>query len=152
MERAGDLLLVCNRRRDGRIDWSPPGGVIDAGEGLLAGLGREVQEETGLVVTRWRGPVYVVEADAPDMAWHLRVEVHLAEEITGELAVEDPDGIVEDAAFVASGDLGERLASAPRWVAEPLLEWLSDRPPAPSTYRYEVRGTLGDGLRVRRRP
>ena len=42
------VLLVQNRRRDGRLDWSPPGGVIDTGETLLDGLTREVEEEIGL--------------------------------------------------------------------------------------------------------
>ena len=49
--RHGDgLVMVANRRRDGSIDWTPPGGVIDAGEALLEGLAREVREETGLEV------------------------------------------------------------------------------------------------------
>jgi ADP-ribose pyrophosphatase YjhB (NUDIX family) len=29
IERDGELLLVQNRRRNGRVDWSPPGGVIE---------------------------------------------------------------------------------------------------------------------------
>jgi 8-oxo-dGTP diphosphatase len=151
VERGGSLLLVRNRRRDGRVDWSPPGGVIDDGEGLMAGLGREVHEETGLWVERWEGPAYRVEARAPDMDWTLRVEVHRAESVTGELRIDDPDGIVEDAAFVDRPDVAARLESAPRWVSEPLLDWVEHRPPEPDTYRYEVRGTLGEGLRVERR-
>jgi ADP-ribose pyrophosphatase YjhB (NUDIX family) len=48
---ADGVLLVQNRRRNGRHDWSPPGGVIDHGETLLEGLTREVVEETGVQVT-----------------------------------------------------------------------------------------------------
>ena len=55
IEGPSGLLLVQNRRRDGSFDWSPPGGVIDAGETVLEGIGREVVEETGLVVTEWAG-------------------------------------------------------------------------------------------------
>ena len=33
------LLLVQNRRRDGREDWTPPGGVIDPGETLIDFVG-----------------------------------------------------------------------------------------------------------------
>src|SRR3954469_26001945 len=53
----GQLLLVQNRRRNGALDWSPPGGVIEIadGESLLDGLTREVEEETGLRVTEWIG-------------------------------------------------------------------------------------------------
>ena len=61
------ILLVQNQRRGGRIDWSPPGGVIDDGEDVLTGLSREVREETGLIVTRWEGPIYTIEATAPDL-------------------------------------------------------------------------------------
>ena len=46
----GRLLLVQNRRRDGSLDWTPPGGVIDHGETIHEGLAREVREETGLDV------------------------------------------------------------------------------------------------------
>lgn len=152
VEQAGALLLVHNRRRDGRADWSPPGGVIDEGEGLMSGLGREVLEETGLRIERWSGPAYLVEAEAPDMDWHLRVEVHLALDVVGELRVADPDGIVEAADFVAAGDVAARLRSAPRWVAEPLLDWMGHRRIDGQTYRYEVRGTPAEGLRVDRRP
>src|SRR5690606_28132212 len=87
------LLLGRHRRRNGAHDWSPPGGVIDEGETLIEGLTREVAEETGVVVSRWQGPVYEVEVDAPGLGWHLRVEAHLALETAGEVRVADPDGI-----------------------------------------------------------
>ena len=56
IETPDGVLLVRNQRRNGDLDWTPPGGVIDEGEDLLAGLAREVEEETGLVVTEWEGP------------------------------------------------------------------------------------------------
>ena len=93
-------MLVQNRRRNGSHDWTPPGGVIDEGETLLEGLTREVEEETGLRVTEWAGPVYEVRCEAPDMGWRLRVEAHVAVVYEGELRVDDPDGIVVDARFV----------------------------------------------------
>ncbi|MBA3281516.1 MAG: NUDIX hydrolase, partial [Acidimicrobiia bacterium] len=72
IEGPDGLLLVQNRRRDGRLDWSPPGGVIDPGESVIAGLTREVAEETGLVVSSWLGPIYEIDAVAPDLGWRLR--------------------------------------------------------------------------------
>ena len=78
IETTDGLLLVQNRRRDGSHDWSTPGGVIEEGEELLKGLAREVEEETGLVVTEWIGPVYEVRIVAPQMGWRLRVEAHRA--------------------------------------------------------------------------
>jgi 8-oxo-dGTP diphosphatase len=121
------LLLVRNRRRNGQHDWSPPGGVIDDGETLLAGLTREVVEETGVVVARWHGPVYEVEVEAPGLGWHLRVEAHVAVDFAGEVRVDDPDGIVVDAAFVDPGACDGHLAGCHPWVSEPLGAWLAER-------------------------
>jgi 8-oxo-dGTP diphosphatase len=134
------LLLVQNRRRDGRHDWSPPGGVIDDGEGLIEGLSREVREETGLEVTRWSGPLYRIEAVAPGLGWRLRVEAHLAVEYSGQLTVDDPDGIVVDARFVEFERCSHHLTANHRWVREPLTEWLSERWEDSRDYGYRVEG------------
>ncbi|HET6951059.1 MAG TPA: NUDIX domain-containing protein [Acidimicrobiales bacterium] len=138
----GGLLLVRNRRRNGDEDWSPPGGVIDEGETLLAGLTREVEEETGVVVARWAGPAYEVEVEAPGLGWHLRVEAHVAVDFAGEVRIDDPDGIVIDAAYVAPTACDAHLAGCRPWVSEPLTAWLAepwsgDRAPC---YRYVIDG------------
>ena len=153
VETEGRLLMVRNRRRGGWSDWSTPGGVIDeADASLLDGLAREVEEETGLRVRRWEGPVYEVQATALDLGWSMRCEVHRALEFEGELNVADPDGIVVEAAFVPHADCNVLLDECARWVAEPLGEWLAERwGPADSRgYRYEVRGTARTDLQVRR--
>jgi 8-oxo-dGTP diphosphatase len=151
IEGPDGVLLVQNRRRDGRVDWSPPGGVIDEGETMLSGLTREVAEETGLVVDGWTGPVYEIEAEAPDLGWVLRVEAHLARTWTGDLAIADPDGIVVDACFTPTGGCGDLLAAAPRWVAEPLTDWLTEHWSDCRTYRYLVTGADRGSIRVERR-
>ncbi len=150
IEGEGGLLLVRNRRRGGREDWSTPGGVIDAGETVLEGLGREVQEETGLVVTAWDGPVYEISADAPDLGWSLRVEVHRAIAYEGELIVDDPDGIVVDARFVAPDACGALLDGGQRWGGEPLGVWLEGERAHGLRYEYVVRGRDLAGLVVER--
>ncbi len=140
IEGPSGLLLVQNKRRDGRLDWSTPGGVIDPGETVLEGLAREVLEETGLVVASWTGPVYDIEVLAPDLGWDLRVEVHLAAVVTGDLLIDDPDGIVVDACYVASDACGPHLAHAPAWVREPLHAWLAERWDGSRSFRYQVDG------------
>ena len=135
------LLLVANRRRDGRIDWSTPGGVIDPGESLIEGLTREVTEETGLVVSSWDGLLYGIEVSAPDLGWDLRVEVHRAAEVSGDLLVDDPDGIVFDAGYLGPEACDERLASSPPWVREPLAAWLGERWQLSRDFRYHVAGS-----------
>ncbi|MEX2254767.1 MAG: NUDIX hydrolase [Acidimicrobiia bacterium] len=154
VEAPDGVLLVRNRRRGGWTDWSTPGGVIDAEDPtLLAGLTREVEEETGLVVTRWEGPIYEVHAVAADLGWSLRAEVHRALDYEGELRVDDPDGIVVEAAFLPPDECTLRLtAEGAPWVHEPLTEWLAERwgPDEPRGYRFDVRGTSRDALDVRR--
>jgi len=154
VEAPAGLLLVRNVRRGGHTDWSTPGGVIDdADESVLAGLTREVEEETGLRVTRWEGPLYEVHCVALDLGWRLRAEVHRAVEYEGELRVEDPDGIVVEAAFLSQDECIERLSQAgARWVGEPLGEWLAERwgPDAHRGYQYHVSGTRREQLSVRR--
>ena len=141
LEAPEGVLLVCNRRRDGSLDWSPPGGVIDAGEDILTGLAREVQEETGFVVTAWEGsPLYQVEIDAPDLDWHLVASVHRAASYHGELVVEDPDGIVVDAGWVNLDACPARLALGHPWVGEPLVEWLAERWAQPRRFDYRIQG------------
>jgi 8-oxo-dGTP diphosphatase len=136
------LLLVRNRRRNGAHDWSPPGGVIEHGEAIVAGLTREVVEETGLEVSDWGdGPIYEVTVEAPDMGWRLHVEAHLARAFAGELHVDDPDGIVVEAAWVDPTACGVHLAEGHPWVREPVQAWLEGLDAwSHRTFRYHVAG------------
>lgn len=137
------ILLVANKRRNGSVDWSPPGGVIDPGEAPLEALSREVVEETGLVVGGWSEPVYRVEVIAPhDGGFHLEVQVHRADSYTGQLRIDDPDGIVIDAKFVARSALVTQVEDSPPWVAEPLTEWSDGAAASGSLYRYRL--TVGE--------
>jgi len=153
VEAPDGLLLVRNERRGGRTDWTTPGGVIDVDDAsLLEGLAREVEEETGLRVTRWEGPVYEVVCVAEDLGWKLRAEVHRAVEYEGTLRVEDPDGIVVEARFMSADECRDCLTPGARWVHEPLQEWLAERwgPSSARGYQYQVRGTKYDELSVDR--
>ncbi|MFM7070041.1 MAG: NUDIX domain-containing protein [Actinomycetes bacterium] len=149
------LLMVRNVRPSGRADWTPPGGVIDSGEAAAEGLTREVFEETGLQVVSWGALLYEVLAEAPGLGWRLRVEVHRAEVVHGELSVgADPDGIVVGAEFVSADRCAEVIVSAPLWVREPLLDWLSrsgaDLPEVAPTFHYLAEGDRHEALAVRR--
>ena len=141
------LLLVQNRRRDGSLDWSPPGGVIEIhdGETTRDGLTREVAEETGLDVTEWDGPVYRVEVTAEGLGWSLEVETYRATSFAGALRVDDPDGIVVDAHWVRGNDWEAYLTSAHPWVREPVMAFLgSGVMGAPETiFRYRLDGSPG---------
>lgn len=150
IEGPAGLLLVQNRRRNGSLDWSPPGGVIDDGETVAEGLAREVAEETGLVVTDWIGPRYEIAAEAPGLGWRLRVEVWAAASYAGELRVADPDGIVVAARFVDLIECRACLESNHPWVREPLVAWLDDRWNDSRRFEYRIDGTSLASLVVTR--
>lgn len=150
---ADHLLLVRNERHGGFTDWSTPGGVIDDTDAdLLAGLTREVEEETGLRVTAWEGPLYEVVAVAPDMEWEMRAHVYRAVAYEGSIVVADPDGIVVEAEFLPVARCLQLLADGARWVHEPMAEWMHERwgPDAARVYAYEVRGVGRGALEVER--
>ena len=153
IETDAGVLLVRNVRRGGFEDWSTPGGVIDADDAdLLAGLTREVEEETGLVVREWCGPLYEVHAHAPDMGWRMRCEVHLAVAFDGELRVDDPDGIVVEAALRPAA----RVRRAPPRVVRAVGAGAAERVAARTLgaarprrdFHYEVNGTDRESMRV----
>ncbi|WP_420623771.1 NUDIX hydrolase [Candidatus Poriferisodalis sp.] len=149
LARDGAVLMVNNRRRNGSTDWSTPGGVVDPGETVLGALTREVAEETGLQVSAWDGPLYTVEADGRDgPGWLLKVEVHEAQQWSGELDVADPDGIVFDARWVQVGEVEELLSGQYAWMAEPLLAYLDGGAPRGHEFRYSVTGDHRTGLVV----
>jgi ADP-ribose pyrophosphatase YjhB (NUDIX family) len=152
VEGPGTLLLVQNRRRDGRTDWSPPGGVIEVAEGetVRDGLTREVQEETGITVTEWVGPVWSVEAEAGEAGWRLRVEVYRAAAYEGELHVDDPDGIVIDAGFYEVDDCHTHLASTWLPTHEPLVAWLAERWTGERSFKYRIEGATREAFHVTR--
>jgi len=117
------LVLVANRRRDGSVDWTPPGGVIDEGETVREGLAREVVEETGLRIRSWRRCAYRVEVEAPELAWVLRVEAWEVE-AAGTISIDDPDGIVEHVRGVRADEARRLMLASPLWIQVPVGHWL----------------------------
>ncbi len=144
------VLLVKNLRQGGAVEWTTPGGVIDPGETAVEGLTREVEEETGLRVSQWAGPLYRVEVVAPDAGFVLRVEAHLGLAVEGQIVVDDPDGIVIDAHYVERTLVASRLGDGQPWVVEPLLAHLHDGVIDGRTFRYHMTGGRGQPRRIDR--
>ena len=142
IERDGALLLVANQRRNGSIDWSPPGGVIEEGEHEIDALTREVEEETGLTVDAWIGPVYEVVVDLGLHGGRLRVVVYRAIGHRGDFVFDDPDGIVFDAGFYDVSACHAYISDAPQWVAEPLRDWLAAPWSDVRNYEYRCRSVV----------
>ncbi len=143
-DAADGVLLVENQRRNGSVDWSTPGGVVDEGETFVGALTREVEEETGISVGAWHGPIYRVEVTAVELGFFLEVEAHLARTMRGEIAIDDPDGIVLSAQFCALGRARTLLAEAARFVSEPLMAHLTDGIDDGRTFAYRIHGSGHD--------
>ncbi len=149
LDESGRVLLVENKRRNGDLDWSTPGGVVDEGETFVEALTREVREETGLSIPSWVGPLYRVEVTAPDLGFFLEVEAHLATASSGSIQIADPDGIVLSAEYFSLVLAAERLAAAAAFVREPLLGHLHEKFEDGRTFAYVIRGS-GDQRLVER--
>ncbi|MCC7358209.1 MAG: 8-oxo-dGTP diphosphatase [Anaerolineales bacterium] len=111
LTRADDVLLLHRRHPPNRGLWNGVGGRLEPGEAPLAGVLREVREETGYVlpfarfrgVLTWEGyevppgGLYLFTAEAPaspgdprpcdegDLAWHPRAWVLTAPEVVSNL-------------------------------------------------------------------
>ena len=149
IENDGQILLVENRRADGRVDWSMPGGVIEEDEDPMFGLHREVLEETGLVIELWGPLLWTTFAKSESMGFTLVAETYIAHAIASTtIAIDDPDGIVTDARWFPLDEALVALEST--WVPtrQPLCGWLGERWMEPRTFDYSVEGDRGAGLVV----
>ncbi|MCU1376367.1 MAG: ADP-ribose pyrophosphatase, partial [Actinomycetia bacterium] len=82
--------------------------------------------------------------------WHMHVEVHRALEFSGELTLDDPDGIVVDARFVPTDECSAVLATNWQLIHEPLGEWVSERWDGERRYRYRVEGAVRTAMTITR--
>ena len=60
------MKLVQNRIKKDWQGWAIPGGHVEPGESFVESVIREVYEETGLTLTRWRYRGIVTFVSAPD--------------------------------------------------------------------------------------
>jgi ADP-ribose pyrophosphatase YjhB (NUDIX family) len=102
-DERGRVLLVERGRPPGEGLWTVPGGRLELGESLAAGVAREVAEETGLTVDVG-ALVEVVERVTPtaDGTYHYVILDYLAQVRAGTLIAGDD---VRAARFVDDHEL-----------------------------------------------
>ena len=86
---------------------------------------------------------------APDAGFFLRVEAHGAVATSGEILIDDPDGIVLSAGYFELASATALLASAPVFVREPLLAHVVDGVDDGRVFSYTITGR-GPDRSVRR--
>lgn len=137
IQSGGDLCLVEQGERDDSLHWMLPGGRVDAGEGLLSALAREVAEETGLRLGHVRELAFVAEVATPSETYSA---LTFRCETEGELMPADPDGLVRRAQFVPIAEALRRIFSSVEWYdTVPLTRYLSGDATPGSTYTFDRR-------------
>ncbi len=103
--RDGSVLLIRRAHPPLQGEWSIPGGGLDVGETIAAGVRRELIEETGIEV-RVLDQIETFERimldDSGKVQYHYVILDYLCEAVGGELLA---GGDVTDAAWVPKGEL-----------------------------------------------
>ena len=101
----GQALIVQRGSEPRRGEWTVPGGLLELGETLRAGVEREVREETGLTV-RAGDVLDVFDSIYPDAEgrtqYHYVLIDFLCEFVSGELT---PASDISDALWIRLADL-----------------------------------------------
>src|SRR5579884_637008 len=144
VERDDSLLMV---RQQGPGDpeggfWVIPGGVVETGETLEQALKRELLEGTGLQVER-PGRLLWIVAFGQSVTFVFSVHCEYAALPGGQ----DPDALVEEAAWVPRSEALRRLAALPfPRMGKPAVAVLSRQAPVGSVWTYVADGTGDDQL------
>jgi ADP-ribose pyrophosphatase YjhB (NUDIX family)/ketosteroid isomerase-like protein len=112
IDGAGRVLLVKRRYEPLAGQWSLPGGALEVGETLEAGVAREIREETGLVVDV--GPVVevfdrILVDESGQVRYHFVLVDYLCAIAGGALQAGSD---VDDAQFVDPAELASRRVAA----------------------------------------
>jgi mutator protein MutT len=125
----GQVLIVRRRYQPLAGRWSLPGGTLELGETLEAGVAREMQEETGLDVDV--GPVVevfdrILLDDTRRVQYHFVLVDYLCWPVGGQLS---PGSDVDAAVFVDPAERGPyELTDKARAVIDRALELAREAP------------------------
>jgi 8-oxo-dGTP diphosphatase len=137
----GKLLLVQQQfPGDPRPYWGLPGGQVEPGEELLAGLQRELLEETGLTLTGTPTIAFVIQVlrqtQETIQEW---LVYQFACEVTGQIRPQDPDSLVLSAHWIEEQAALAYLGMDPHYDCEPLRRWLHGEAPSGTVYTIKVK-------------
>ena len=135
VRREGRLLLVEEMEAgDPDPTWMLPGGRLEPGETLTEGLRRELAEETGLRLAEHPVIAFAVDVLRPEGRYSA-----ITFDCDGTESVDpnDPDGLVQSAAWIATDEALRRLASVDWYDRRPLQRFLAGVAEAGTVYVVE---------------
>jgi 8-oxo-dGTP diphosphatase len=128
--RRDDQLLMVEQAGPGEeAYWTVPGGAAEPGEFVTDALARELREETGLTLLDPGALAFTAQVDDRRDGWFATVWTWEVARWEGEMAANDPDGLVLGAGWIQLEAAIERLER---------ISW------QPLTARY-LRGELEPG-------
>jgi 8-oxo-dGTP diphosphatase len=125
LRRGDNVLLVQQLFADtGKRFWNHPGGGVEDGELLHEAAAREIQEETGLLVSTPSRLLWITHHDTPEYPSALAC-VFEFDQWKGDRSINDPDGLVLDTRFFSPDEAIARIRELafPIYV-QPLVAYL----------------------------
>ncbi len=152
VRRDGRLLLVEQQGPDdAEPAWALSGGKVEPGEDLVVALGRELREETGLILDGVPCLAFVVQVfrDMGAEVVEEFVAFTFACEVSGDIGPDDPDGLVLAAAWVEEAEALNRLALLDWYDSIPLRRWLDGSATAGAVYTVRSAPAISSPGRAR---
>jgi 8-oxo-dGTP diphosphatase len=140
IQRGSRLLLVQAQGPDDPFPvWMLPGGQVEADEGVLEALRREVVEETGLRVVGEPQLIFEVDQDdrAAGRAGRYRTYTYACR-VGGKPKPADPDGLIRGVGWVEANDALDRLGQLKWYDCEPLRRFLAGDADAGAKYHHRI--------------